>query len=324
MVGAIARAHPNFALVKYWGKRNDELSIPAMPSLSVTVGRMTTTTKVTEAHKDAFSLNTKIREDAKVERWLEAIRGQFDIPKISIESRTNFATSSGLASSASGFAAVTAAINEAFELSMTTDEMCRWARLGSASAARSIHGGFVAMVPQGNDCDVVQILDKDAWDVSVIIVKTTSEVKKVGSTAGMAASRATSPFYDVWLEESSHLFKRGLQAVRDRSFDELAKVTETSCRLMHAVMTSTEPPLLYWNPTTIACIEEVSELQKSLWKVFYTIDAGPHVKLVCRSEDALTISRLLAIEGIESKMVVSKIGGGVRATRLDSAGDGTV
>ena len=158
MRAATAFAHPNIALVKYWGKSNDELNIPATPSLALTLGDLRTTTRVEESSVDSVLLDGQRARDPKIDSWLARLRQQFDLPPLRVESSSNFPANSGLASSASGFAALTLAISSAFDFGLSLQEQCEWARMGSGSAGRSLHGGFVAQEPDGNSCRVSQVL----------------------------------------------------------------------------------------------------------------------------------------------------------------------
>jgi len=306
---ATAYAHPNIALVKYWGKRNDELNIPATPSLALTLGDLRTTTHVEETTSSVVVLDDERVDDNKINGWLAQLRRQFDLPHIRIESSSNFPANSGLASSASGFAALTLATSTAFELDLSLQEQCDWARRGSASAARSLHGGFVTLEPRENTCRVSQILHENEWDLSVAVAITSDRSKSTGSTIGMTASRDTSPFYEAWTRTTIDAFGLGLSAVQNKDFPALAQVAEASCRHMHALMLSTEPSLIYWNAATLHCIEAVERMRAGGINVFYTIDAGSHVKAVCESDAVNEVSdRLRQFEGVHG-VVVSSIGG---------------
>lgn len=309
MRSATAIAHPNIALVKYWGKSNDELNIPATPSLAVTLGGLRTRTQVAESSSNAVVVDGTDLQDAKINGWLGRLRRQFNLPPLRVESSSDFPASSGLASSASGFSALTLAISNAFNLDLSIDAMCDWARQGSGSAARSLHGGFVALEPEESTCGVSQILDENTWELAIAIAINSDQVKTTGSTAGMTASRNTSPFYDGWMKATTGLFDRGLEAVQSRDFDALAQIAEASCRQMHALMLSSEPALIYWNAATLNCIKEITNMRDDGLAVFYTIDAGSHVKAVCKADVVDTVSaRLSRTEGVHS-VLVSNIGG---------------
>ena len=144
---AVAVAHPNIALVKYWGKRPGPGNVPATPSLSVTLDGLATVTRVDAATAPALVLNGKPAVDAKVDAFVAAMRTAYALPPMAITSCSNFPTGAGLASSASGFAALATAIDSTFSLGLDVRERAAWARRGSASAARSAFGGFVVLDP---------------------------------------------------------------------------------------------------------------------------------------------------------------------------------
>lgn len=276
------------------------------------MGGLVTQTHVVEGPSDSVIIDGSAIEDKKIDLWLEAFREAFEIPPIRIESTNNFPVNSGLASSASGFAALTLATAAAFELSLEIAELCHWARRGSASAARSIHGGFVALETAGNRSKAKQVLPENEWDVSVAIAIASSQKKVVGSTAGMKLSEQTSPYYNAWLSATKEAYQRGLQALRTKDFSALGEVAEASCRQMHALMLSSEPALIYWNGTTLACIAAIQGLQREGVPVFYTIDAGPHVKAVCETHALHEVLRgLNSVEGVLD-VRASKIGGPAR------------
>ena len=312
MQAATAYAHPNIALVKYWGKSSDELNIPATPSVALTLGGLRTTTRVAEASQDAVVLDGRVVHDAKLHAWLIRLRRQFALPPMRIESTSDFPANSGLASSASGFAALTVAISAAFELDLTLQEKCDWARQGSGSAARSLHGGFVALEPDERSCRVSQIKKAHDWDLYIVIAVTSKEAKSTGSTVGMTASRETSPYYDSWVNTTRNAYQEALQAINAKDFHALGEIAEASCRNMHALMLSTKPPLIYWNAATLACIREVEMLQAAGNNVFYTVDAGSHVKAVCELQHVAAVrDRFRELDGVYD-VLLSPIGGAAK------------
>ena len=309
---AKARAHPNIALAKYWGKRDVDQNIPATSSVALTLGALHTTTEVVVAQDDQLDLGEDVSDASRVTRWLEQLRGEFDIPKLHVHSRSNFPSSTGLASSASGFAALITAIDSACDLDLSITEQCEWARRGSASAARSIHGGFVAMSVTDQNPKVWQVMTENDWSLCVVIAITSSAPKLVSSSQGMNRSRETSPYYEAWLKQSELNFTDALEAIHQKDFEALGQVAESSCRQMHALMLSSEPALRYWNEVTLSCISCVESLQQKDLPVFYTIDAGAQVKAVCLLKDREEVqSALLAVPGV-NQLMASTIGGAAR------------
>ena len=279
---ATALAHPNIALVKYWGKRAGKTNIPATPSLSITLDTLVTRTSVRESEQDQVEINGTVVSDKKIQDFLIQLRAAYSLPPLSIESFSNFPTSAGLASSASGFAGLLTAIDAAFRLEMSTSERSIWARRGSGSAARSIFGGFASLEEESGD-----------WCA-----------RNVLPTEGMERSEQTSPYFGAWTESTKSDHAAALLAVSQRDFSRLASIAESSCLKMHALMLSSQPPLSYWNGATVETIAAVRELQGAGVRVFFTIDAGPQVKALCQ-EDATDVvaERLASVPGVLRTLV---------------------
>ena len=299
---ATAVAHPNIALVKYWGKRCAATNTPETASLSITLDTLKTTTTVAErSGTDHVVVNGQTVRDAKIEGFLDLLRENFDLPPLAVESTNNFPTASGLASSASGMAALVTAIDGAMHLGLTLEERSRWARRGSASAARSVAGGFAALAAT-NGWAVEQLLAPDEWPLNVVVAVTSSERKTVGSTQGMELSRRTSPFYERWLTTTREDFDAARRAVGGRDFAALGRIAEASCLKMHAVMLTTDPALVYWNAGTVEGIRRIRALRDTGVGVFFTIDAGPQIKAVClprhTNEVHAALNDLPGVQGI--------------------------
>ena len=199
---ASALAHPNIALVKYWGKQAGNHNIPATPSLSVTLDTLTTRTSVCESERDRVEINGSLVSDKKIEDFLVMLRAAHPLPPLLIESSNNFPTNAGLASSASGFAGLLTAIDAAFGLQMSPSERSIWARRGSGSAARSIFGGFVSLEETNGDWFARSILPMEAWALKVVVAITseTAIAALILGTSKIAAhSPALSPPMMIWL-----------------------------------------------------------------------------------------------------------------------------
>jgi diphosphomevalonate decarboxylase len=319
---ATATAQPNIALVKYWGKRDVALNLPAAGSLSITLGALHTRTRVRfddALDADDITLNGE-REAAqtrKIGAFLDLFRTRAGTAmRAHVESGNDFPTGAGLASSASGFAALAVAVDRALGLNLDARELSMLARRGSGSAARSIFGGFVEMAPgtrvDGEDAFATPLLDAAAWPLKVVVAITSRKKKAVDSRAGMQTSQRTSPYYHDWIATVPGDLVIARQAVQARDFEKLARVSEASCFAMHAVMLATRPALIYWNGATLDCIQCVRALQADGVAVFFTIDAGPQVKAVCLPEAAARVADALReVAGVED-VLISGLGEGAR------------
>ncbi len=299
----VTRAHPNIALIKYWGKAPGAGNVPATPSLSITLDTLATTTEVADAAQDSFALDDRVVDDAKVRNFLRRLREHYPLPPLQIRSSNNFPTAAGLASSASGFAALITAIDAHCGLNMSPAQRSDYARQASGSAARSIFGGFVAL--RGPDWQGEPVAPAAHWSLKVVIAISTSEAKAVSSSEGMTRSAATSPYYPAWVNSTNNDFESALSLIRERDFDAMADLAELSCLKMHGLMLSSRPGLLYWNPTTLACVHRIRQLRGQGVPVFFTIDAGPQVKAVCLPDAAPQVRDALAgITGVQQVLVV--------------------
>lgn len=318
---ATARARPNIALVKYWGKRDSTLNLPAAGSLSVTLDTLWTQTTVafdrTFEH-DALHLNgaPDARVGKRVSACLDILRGHAGTTwRARVDTQNNFPTAAGLASSASGFAALVMAASQALDLPLDRKFLSTLARQGSGSAARSLYGGFVAMhagrLPDGSDAFAEPVLSAQDWPLTVVIAIATQQAKAVGSGEGMERSRRTSPFHANWIASVDDDLAAARAAVMAHDFEALAEIGEHSCLKMHADMLSSRPPLMYWSAATVACMQRIRELrERDGLGVFFTVDAGPQVKAVCLPQDAPRVATALAeVPGVECTMV-SGLGAG--------------
>lgn len=319
MRAARAVAHTNIALIKYWGKRpgQPDQNLPAVGSLSLTLERLRSDTSVVPAERDSFSLDDQgpghagydPGAAAKVFRHLDRVWSAAHAgprPACAVVSHNHLPTAAGLASSASGFAALTLAAAAAFHLDLADrGALSALARRGSGSAARSLWGGFVRLDrgerPDGADCRAHQLFRPDHWDLRLLVVHTAKGKKPVGSTDGMQRSADTSPYYPAWVATSEADLAAGERALADRDLAALGAVMEHSCFKMHSCMLATVPPLMYWNGTTLAAIQEVWEARRQGLEGYVTSDAGPHVKVLCRPDAAGPLAaRLAAVPGVHT------------------------
>jgi len=299
---ATAIAHPNVALVKYWGKQNSSLNLPATGSLSITLGGLHTRTTVEfDGDLQADRLILEGSEDSaaseRMVRCLDKLRSLSGVSQYArVESENDFPTGAGLASSASGFAALTVAAAGALGIQPELQELVRIARLGSGSAPRSLLAGGVYLdidtEPGETICSTV--LKPQDWPLEVVVAVTSTERKKVSSTSGMEASRSASPYFNGWVASHPADLDTALKCLRERDFERLADISEHSCLKMHALALSTQPPLIYWEPATVACMHVLRDLRAQGVPVFFTIDAGPQVKAVCLPEATRKVQEALA------------------------------
>ncbi len=296
-------AHPNIALSKYWGKAPREGNFPAVPSLSVTLSGMTTTTTVVflegQEGDDELTLGGSPMAwpgRYKAQSLLDSVRQAAGVRARAVVTSTNdFPTGSGLASSASGFAALALAAVRAAGLDWNLGEISALARRASASAARSLFGGFVEL-PLGSE-RAVSVAPCEALDLSVLVCVTTDLPKAVGSSEGMTRTAQESPFYEAWLEKAPRIHAQLRGALEARDLGLVGALAERSALAMHA--SALAAGVVYLKGVSLELLQQVQSLRREGLLAFATMDAGPHVKvLVSRESAPLVRARLASVPGV--------------------------
>ncbi len=303
MKTATAQSHPNIAFIKYWGNRDEELRLPQNGSISMNLDRLYTRTTVRfdpALPADRLNLNGRLISGPGLER----VSGILDLVRhmagsttfAAIESRNNFPTGAGIASSAAAFAALALAASAAAGLELSQPDLSRLARRGSGSASRSIPTGFVEWQPGESDTDsyAYTIASPDHWDLVDCIAVLKEGHKPVGSTRGHALA-STSPLQAGRLAAVTSRLEACRRAILERDFEALAEVVELDSNLMHAVMMTSSPPLFYWEPELLALIKAIPEWRREGLQACYTLDAGPNVHVICNAPDEERIAARLEI-----------------------------
>jgi diphosphomevalonate decarboxylase len=333
-VQAVAQAGANIALVKYWGKRDDgPLNLPAVGSLSITLDALWTRTDVSFDALDGadeFVLNghRNNKQARRVSATLDHLRllaraAGITAGRACVRSENNFPTGAGLASSASGFAALVVAANAALGMDLPPERLSALARQGSGSAARSIFGGFVEMArgdaDDGSDAVAMPLMESTDWPLEVVVAITATGEKATGSTDGMNLTARTSPYWQAWLSSQEADLAEARAAVLARDFERLALISEFSCLKMHGLALSASPGLAYWNGATMECLHLVRALRKQGLAVFFTIDAGPQLKAVCSPAHAGQVRAALAdVPGV-MQTLHTRLGSGARVIDRQNA-----
>lgn len=296
---ATSFAPANIALVKYWGKRDSNLNLPVTDSLSIDLGNLGTTTTVEHSHtgKDIVILNgTQL---APEDKFAVKVIDFIDLFRNSVQTRTkplplkittynNIPTGAGVASSASGFAALTKALDQFFGLALAGRELSLMANLGSGSASRSIFKGFVYR-HAGTDPDGMDSYSEPlpyTWpELKIGLITVSAKAKRVSSREGMERTVATSPLYKSWPDQVKEDMGKMLSAIKLKDFQLLGSTAEDNALAMHKCMRASTPPLNYFEMETEAIISRVQELRKEGLSLYLTIDAGPNVKLLYLNKD---------------------------------------
>lgn len=319
---ATTLAHPNIALAKYWGKREYGHNLPAVPSLSVTLAGMTTATTVTfdpALERDVLVLGGQEAPEkptARVAGMLDRVRKMSGTQEHArVVSANDFPTASGLASSASAFAALALAATTAAGLHLPPDEVSNLARLTSVSAARSVLGGFAELRagwPKDEKLAAQPVAPPEHWPLRIVVAVVAEGPKAVSSTEGMLHTVRTSPYYAAWVERAPGIFGRIKRAIADRNLEALGTAAEESALAMHATSIAAAPGLIYWTGTTLDVLAEVRRLRAVGLGAWATIDAGPHVKVLCGPEDEIEVVKMIgAVPGVK-RTIVTRPGPGAR------------
>lgn len=304
---ATALAHPNIAFIKYWGNRDQALRLPANGSISMNLDGLFTRTTVSfqpSLPLDELIINGREVTGKGLERvskLLDEVRQWAGISsRAEVISENNFPSGAGIASSAAAFAALALAASRAAGLERSERELSILARHGSGSACRSVPAGFVEWIAGESDetSYAFSIAPPEHWDLIDCVAIVSTEHKPTGSTEGHALAN-TSPLQEARLADAPRRLDLCRQAILQRDFEALAQIVELDSNMMHAVMMTSQPPLFYWQATTLTIMEAVRRWRKEGLPVFYTIDAGPNVHVLTLSAFAEEVEkRLLSLPGV--------------------------
>ena len=315
-----AQAFPNIAFIKYWGNRDNALRLPSNGSISMNLDGLFTRTTVSFQPSlpfDELIINGNEVTGKGLERVsyiLDLVRQMAGIKdNAEIVSENNFPAGAGIASSAAAFAALALAGSKAAGLELSEAELSRLARRGSGSACRSIPAGFVEWKMGAGDADSVaeSIAPPEHWDLVDCIAIVSASHKKTGSTEGHALA-GTSPLQAARVADAVRRIEICRDAILNRDFDSLAHIIELDSDMMHAVMMTSNPPLLYWQAATVEIFHAVREWRADGLPVAYTVDAGPNVHVLCPAEvQKEAASRLRSLPGVVD-VLVARAGGPAR------------
>ncbi|AFN83136.1 mevalonate pyrophosphate decarboxylase [Encephalitozoon romaleae SJ-2008] len=270
------RTHPNIAVVKYWGKTDETKNTPSNPSISFPLINFLTETVIEYSMEDTFYLNNEmVTIGERMNRVVEIFRDRAgDGRPICIKSFNSFPHSCGLASSASGFAALALALNDFYNLETSEEELCRIARVGSGSAGRSI-------CPEICLFNGIYIEKLPPWpEIRILSIILSGDCKKIGSTEGMIRTRYTSNLYQARLSGMEEKVKAMAQYITHKDFDGFAHLTMRESNELHSILMDTYPPIRYIRDDGFNIIEMCHEFNRDRVKIAYTFDAGPNPFLI--------------------------------------------
>lgn len=292
---ATAYAPSNIALIKYWGKRDDALNLPLTDSLSISLNTLGTTTqiKISESAQDSVILNHQILSPESIfYQRLSKFLNHFRFAEnyhFEIITENTIPTGAGLASSASGYAALVQALNQLFKFNWDERTLSIAARLGSGSASRSIfQTGFVhwhaGMRSDGMDSFAEKIAEP--WpELALGILLVNTQEKKISSREAMKTSRETSKKFKTWPAQVQQDLAKLLNAIQNKNFLKLGEVAENNALAMHATIEDSTPSFSFCTPETLKLREKIWALRQAGLPIFFTQDAGPNLKILYLKSD---------------------------------------
>src|SRR5690625_2162137 len=221
--------------------------------MSMTLDKFATTTTVKlTTGTDSFELNGTVADAKATQRttvFLDLVRRlaadaglETATASAKVTSVNEGPTAAGMASSASGFAALAVAAADAYGLKLSTKDLSRLARRGSGSASRPVIDRF-AIWHAGDSDDTSFAEAIEAPDMAMVSVTVNADAKKVSSRAGMVATRDTSPYYQAWIDVTKKTLDDMVAACAAADFTRIGELTETQAPRMHAVINATDPPI---------------------------------------------------------------------------------
>jgi diphosphomevalonate decarboxylase len=329
---ATAVAHPNIALIKYWGKSDERLFLPRTDSLSMTLDIFPTTTRVRlapEAGHDTVTLNGRPatgEAERRIVAFLDLVRERAGLAhRAVVDTENTVPTGAGLASSASGFAALAVAAAAAYGLGYDARALSRLARRGSGSASRSVFGGF-AIWHAGQPGGTAQEADLSSYaepvhaadlDPALVIAVVNAGPKAVSSREAMRRTVDTSPLYEPWAVSSKADLAEMRAALGRGDLDAVGEIAERNALGMHATMLAARPAVRYMSPASLTVLDTVLQLRRDGTPAYVTMDAGPNVKVLCRRTDADRVAAAVRAAAPDSAVHIAGPGEGARLLTED-------
>ncbi|MBM3283185.1 diphosphomevalonate decarboxylase [Candidatus Gottesmanbacteria bacterium] len=316
---ATAVAPSNIAFIKYWGKTDEAINIPANGSISMNLDSLLTTTTVefsADLSKDDIVIDNLKKNDqiTRVVQHLDRIRKIVHIIyRARVKSQNNFPQSTGLSSSASGFAALTLAASQAAGLRLSQKELSLLSRLGSGSACRSIPDGFVEWHGGKTDSTsfAVSLHPADYWDIVDMVVIVSSSKKEVPTSEGQKRAYS-SPFFISRIAGINNKIDKLKNSLREKDFVSFGEIVESEALELHAIMLTSRPPLVYLLPETLKIIKLVEIWRKKGTPVYFTLNTGQDIHLLCRQKNVRQLQTLVKKEAAVKKVIINRPARGAR------------
>ncbi|MDO4635430.1 MAG: diphosphomevalonate decarboxylase [Streptococcus sp.] len=301
----VVKSYANIAIIKYWGKEDATLMIPSTSSISLTLENMYTETCLTllsdNASSDEFYINGERQnefEHQKMTQILDRFRGD-KRAFVKIETTNNMPTAAGLSSSSSGLSALIKACNEFYQLNLSVEELAQTAKYASGSSSRSFFGPVAAW---DKNTDNIFKVNTDL-KMAMIMIVLNNQKKPISSREGMKRAVETSPYFNEWVKQSEEDYIDMLTYLKANDFEKVGQLTEKNALNMHKTNQTSTPPFDYLTDETYRTLDKIKELRKEGFRCYFTMDAGPNVKVLCLEEDLDDLSTRLSKE---YQIIISK------------------
>ncbi|HER2529073.1 TPA: diphosphomevalonate decarboxylase [Streptococcus pyogenes] len=298
-------SYANIAIIKYWGKENQAKMIPSTSSISLTLENMFTTTSVSflpdTATSDQFYINGVLQNDEEHTK-ISTIIDQFRQPGqafVKMETQNNMPTAAGLSSSSSGLSALVKACDQLFDTQLDQKALAQKAKFASGSSSRSFFGPVAAW---DKDSGAIYKVETDLKMAMIMLVLNAAK-KPISSREGMKLCRDTSTTFDEWVEQSAIDYQHMLTYLKTNNFEKVGQLTEANALAMHATTKAANPPFSYLTKESYQAMEAVKELRQEGFACYFTMDAGPNVKVLCLEKDLAQLAERL---GKNYRIIVSK------------------
>ena len=299
------RSYANIAIIKYWGKKAEKEMVPATSSISLTLENMYTETTLShlpaDASSDAFYINGQLQNEAehkKMSKIIDRYRPE-GAGFVRIDTKNNMPTAAGLSSSSSGLSALVKACNAYFQLGLDRKELALEAKFASGSSSRSFYGPIAAW---DKDSGEIYPVETDL-KLAMIMLVLEDQKKPISSRDGMKLCVETSTTFEDWIRQSEQDYKDMLIYLKENDFEKVGVLTEKNALAMHATTKTANPPFSYLTDASYEAMDFVRQLREQGESCYFTMDAGPNVKVLCLEKDLEHLSELL---GQRYRLIVSK------------------
>ena len=299
------RSYANIAIIKYWGKKKEKEMVPATSSISLTLENMYTETTLSplpaDARADEFYINGQLQNEAehkKMSKIIDRYRPE-GAGFVRIDTKNNMPTAAGLSSSSSGLSALVKACNAYFQLGLNRKELALEAKFASGSSSRSFYGPLAAW---DKDSGEIYPVETDL-KLAMIMLVLEDQKKPISSRDGMKLCVETSTTFEEWIRQSEQDYKDMLIYLKENDFEKVGALTEKNALAMHATTKTANPPFSYLTDASYGAMDFVRQLREQGESCYFTMDAGPNVKVLCLEKDLEHLSELL---GQRYRLIVSK------------------